>query len=110
MVLLSSGISEWSRKGEFFVFLKICLFLIFRDQLDAGPYSANDIAFDKSCNTLAVASDDSTIRLISDDGNEVKMDPTPLKGHTDTVQGVVFDYNSRTLISCGSDTEFKVWS
>lgn len=78
-------------------------------QLDCGPYSANDIAFDNSCSTIAVACDDSLIRLISDDGNEVKEDST-LKGHTDTVQGVVFDYNSRTLISCSSDSEFKIWS
>lgn len=49
-----------------------------------GPYSANDVVWDKSCNTLAVASDDSMIRLINDEGGEAKIEST-LKGHTDTV-------------------------
>jgi WD40 repeat protein len=101
MELSNCGISEWSKKGTFR--------LIIRTQLDVGPYSANDISFDKSSNTLAVACDDSSIRLIKDDENETKEDSV-LKGHTDTVQGVVFDYNSRTLISCSSDSEFKIWS
>jgi len=81
----------------------------YRQQVDVGPYSANDITWDKSCNTLAVACDDSMVRLINDEGGEARVESV-LKGHTDTVQGVVFDYESRTLISVGSDTEFRIWT
>lgn len=67
------------------------------------------MAWDKSCSTLAVACDDSMVRLVNCEGDEARVDSI-LKGHTDTVQGVVFDYESRTLVSVGSDTEFKIWS
>jgi len=79
------------------------------NDIDCGSYSANDIAFDKSGKTIALASDDSIIRLISIEEEIPRIDSL-LKGHTDTAQGVIFEPNSRTLISCGSDCEFKVWT
>lgn len=56
-----------------------------------------------------MACDDSMVRLINDEGGEARVESV-LKGHTDTVHGVVFDYESRTLISVGSDTEFRIWT
>jgi WD40 repeat protein len=32
-----------------------------------------------------------------------------LKGHEDAVQDVKFDYNSKMIVSCGSDSTFRVW-
>jgi WD40 repeat protein len=33
-----------------------------------------------------------------------------LKGHEDAVLDVVFDYNSKMLISSSADFSFRVWS
>jgi WD40 repeat protein len=64
------------------------------------------VAIDKSGVTLAVASDDQSIKLYNE--TTQKLEHT-LKGHEDSVQSVAFDYNSKMIISCGSDATFRVW-
>ncbi|CAD8213124.1 unnamed protein product [Paramecium octaurelia] len=77
-----------------------------RSQFDAGPYSANAVALDKSGSILLVGSDDQQIRLYNE--TTQKQEHT-LKGHEDAVQDVAFDYNSKMIISCGSDATFRIY-
>lgn len=79
-----------------------------RAAIQTGDYSANDVAWDLSGKTLAVACDDCVIRMIKDD--EEPTLEAKLAGHKDSVQAVAFDHNSRSLISGGSDCEFRIWS
>ncbi len=81
-------------------------FIFFRGQYDIGPYSANSVAFDKSSQTIAVASDEGFVKLINEPKGIVE---AKLQGHEDAVQDVVFDYNSKMIVSCGSDATFKVF-
>jgi WD40 repeat protein len=80
--------------------------LLLRTQYDSGPYSANAVTFDKSSTYLAVASDEGVVKLFNDTTN--KLDHT-LKGHEDAVQDVIFDFNTKMIVSCGSDSTFRVW-
>jgi WD40 repeat protein len=55
-----------------------------KNQFDAGPYSVNSIAIDKSGSCLATANDDGIIKLF----NESEKDKKPfhtLSGHEDAV-------------------------
>lgn len=92
------GTSEWSRRGS--------TANIFRNQYDSGPYSANSVTFDKSSTFLAVASDEGIVKLFNDSTG--KLEHT-LKGHEDAVQDVAFDFNSKMIVSCGSDSTFRIW-
>lgn len=64
------------------------------------------MTFDKSSTYLAVASDESVVKLFNDTTN--KLEHT-LKGHEDAVQDVLFDFNSKYIVTCGSDSTFRVW-
>ncbi|KRW99930.1 WD40-repeat-containing domain [Pseudocohnilembus persalinus] len=77
-----------------------------RAQYDAGPYSANSLSIDKSGTMIAVANDEGQIKLFNDVTNKLEH---VLKGHEDAVQDVSFDYNSKMIVSCGSDCTFRVW-
>jgi platelet-activating factor acetylhydrolase IB subunit alpha len=55
---------------------------------------------------IAVASDEGLVKIFNDSTS--KLEHT-LKGHEDAVQDVVFDYNSKMIVSCGSDQYFRVW-
>ena len=55
---------------------------------------------------VAVASDEGVVKLFNDQAG--KLEHT-LKGHEDAVQDVAFDYNSKIIVSCGSDCHFRVW-
>lgn len=97
-------------KERFYYNFYIFLFILFnRGQYDIGSFSANSLAFDKSGQTIAVASDEGLIKLI----NEPKgiLEDKGLAGHEDAVQDVIFDYSqgSKMLISCGSDSSFRVF-
>ena len=98
MVWSRYGTFEWARKGNPF---SLC-----RNQYDSGPYSANAVTFDKSSTFLAVASDEGVVKLFNDTTN--KLEHT-LKGHEDAVQDVAFDFNSKMIVSCGSDSTFRIW-
>ena len=75
--------------------------------VDCGPHPANKCAFDRSSESLAVASDDGSIKCFSAlDGSKL----CELTGHEDAVQGVVFDPFGKFLISCGSDSTFRYWA
>ena len=80
--------------------------ILFRGQYDVGPYSANSLAFDKTGTIIAVATDEGLIRIINDSKNAVE---GKLQGHEDAVQDVVFDYNSKMVVSAGSDATFRVF-
>eukprot|EP01016_Furgasonia_blochmanni_P012503 TRINITY_DN1619_c0_g1_i3.p1 TRINITY_DN1619_c0_g1~~TRINITY_DN1619_c0_g1_i3.p1 ORF type:complete len:436 (-),score=66.46 TRINITY_DN1619_c0_g1_i3:96-1403(-) len=77
-----------------------------RYQFDCGPHSANSCHIDKSGTIVAVGSDDNLIRLFN--LNSGKAENT-LRGHEDAVQDVKFDYNSKMLLSCGSDGSWRIW-
>ena len=77
-----------------------------RCQLDGGPYSANGISVDKAGKSFAIATDDGSIKIFNEDTTKLE---TTLKGHEDSVQDVVFDRNSKMIISASSDCTFRVW-
>jgi len=64
------------------------------------------VAIDKSGVMIATGNDEGLIKLFNDQTS--KLEHT-LKGHEDAVQDVVFDYNSKMLVSCGSDCSVRVW-
>lgn len=72
-----------------------------------GPYPANHVTFDGSGQFLAVASDDTTIKVV-----DIKQETvTELSGHEDTVQCVAFDAASNNfMVSCGNDRTIRYWS
>lgn len=74
--------------------------------VDAGPFSANQVAFSPSGKMLAVACSDGLVRLVELDSCAV----TSLSGHGDGVQSVTFDHKGETVISAGSEGLVKVWS
>lgn len=78
-----------------------------RNQFDAGPLSANSVAVDKSGVIMAVASDDGHLKLYNDLTGKLEHS---IKVHDDAVQDVVFDYNSKLIVTCGSDVSFRVSS
>lgn len=53
-----------------------------RTQYDAGPYSANSVAIDKSGLMVAVANDEGQIKLFNEATNKLEH---VLKGHEDAV-------------------------
>ena len=72
-----------------------------------GPHPANSVAFDKSGTLLAVASDDTTVKLINLSDDKISI----LRGHEDAVQCAVFDPSTNGfLVSCGSDATVRYWS
>eukprot|EP00796_Vickermania_ingenoplastis_P012545 gene12546-8597_t len=72
-----------------------------------GPYPANHVTFDGSGQYLAVASDDTTIKII-----DIKQETVAeLTGHEDAVQCVAFDATANSfMVSCGSDRTIRYWS
>lgn len=82
-----------------------------RSQIDLVQYSTNSIVVDRSGESIAVACEDGLVRMVSDniDSGELKFE-SALKGHTDVVLAVAFENSTRTLISSGADTEYKLWS
>ena len=79
----------------------------FRSRYDTGPYAANSLSYDKSGQFLAVAGDDGNIKIINDVTQKIE---ATLKGHEDAVLDVLFDFNSKVLISSSADFSFRVWS
>ncbi|KAM7369388.1 hypothetical protein PAMP_013660 [Pampus punctatissimus] len=74
--------------------------------VDAGPLGANQVAFSPSGKMLAVASNDSLVRVVEVDSCTV----SSLSGHRDGVQSVTFDHKGETVISAGNDGLINVWS
>lgn len=56
---------------------------------------------------IACADDEGVIKLFNDTTGKLEL---TLKGHEDSVQDVAFDFNSKMIVSCGSDSTFRVWS
>lgn len=78
-----------------------------RHAFACGPHPANSVSYDKSGTLLAVASDDTTIKVISLIDEKVNT----LRGHEDAVQCAVFDpATNGFLVSCGSDATVRYWS
>ncbi|KAI0233259.1 Sperm-associated antigen 16 protein [Lamellibrachia satsuma] len=73
---------------------------------DCGPHPSNKVAFDPSGTVLAIASNDSTIRMYEIGSGQV----TSLAGHEDAVQCLVFDKSGDFLVSGGSDLTIRIWS
>ena len=81
-----------------------------RIQFDAGQYSVNAVAWDKSCTVIGVGCDNGEVKIFSDDGKTGGKKESTLKAHTDAVTGVAFESNTKTFISVGAEGEFKFWN
>jgi len=80
--------------------------------IDLGMHSANEVAFDRSGTVLAVASDDGTIKCCdATSRSDVKLIHTLTTGEEGAapVQCVLFDPQSRYLVSGSSDSAFRIW-
>ncbi|XP_061149993.1 sperm-associated antigen 16 protein [Syngnathus typhle] len=73
--------------------------------IDAGPLSANQVAFSPSRKMLAIASSDSLVRLVDVDSCKV----SSLSGQRDSVQTVTFDHMGKTVMSAGSHGLINGW-
>jgi len=73
---------------------------------DCGKVQANALAFDKSGENIAVACDDNLVKLFDKNGTLLHT----LRGHEDAVQDVLFDHSLKCIISCGSDSTFRIWN
>lgn len=72
-----------------------------------GPYPANHVSFDGSGHFLAVASDDTTIKIVDIRNESV----TELSGHDEAVQCVAFDAVANNfMVSCSSDRTIRYWN
>lgn len=71
-----------------------------------GKFSANGLSIDKSGVIIACANDEGNITLFNQSTGKIE---NILKGHEDSVQDVAFDLNSKMIVSCGSDSTFRVW-
>lgn len=70
-------------------------------------HAANEAVFDRSGKVVAVASDDNSIKIFSTEDSSHLGD---LAGHEDSVQAVLFDTQSKMLISVSQDASFRIWS
>lgn len=76
-------------------------------QFDSGLTSANCATFDRSGQSIYVASDDSTIKVFN---TVTKEKESELKGHEDAVLDLCWDNQPEGyLISAGSDCSFRLW-
>lgn len=64
------------------------------------------MAFDKTGTIIAVATDEGFVKIINDSKNAIE---GKLQGHEGAVQDVVFDYNSKMIISAGEDANFCIF-
>ena len=74
--------------------------------VDLGPHTANRVAFDPSGTVLSIASNDGAVKMYEVATGKV----TPLTGHEDAVQSVLFDRAGEFLLSAGSDGTIRIWS
>lgn len=76
-------------------------------QFDSGLTSANCAIFDKACQSVFVASEDSTIKVFN---VLTKEKDGELKGHEDAVLDLTFDGGKDGyLVSAGADCSFRIW-
>ena len=74
---------------------------------DSGLTSANCAIFDKACQSVYVASEDSSIKVFNLTTGEKDGE---LKGHEDAVIDLTFDTQKEGyLISAGADCSFRAW-
>ena len=71
-------------------------------------HPANCLSVDRSGNLLAVGTDDALIYLFNDESGEKEV---VLRGHEEKsrVQAVEFDWNSKMIVSGGSDCTYRIW-
>ena len=77
---------------------------------EGKTYSANSCCFDKSAKIIAVACEDTDIRLFSTENGSESIPEFELKEHKGIVQDVKFDFNSKYIVSCGDDNTVRVFS
>jgi len=73
---------------------------------ELGPHPANRLAFDPCGAVLAVASNDSSIKMYEVATAQVQS----LVGHEDAVQCLIFDASGEFMASGGSDATVRIWS
>jgi WD40 repeat protein len=72
-----------------------------------GGQAVNDAVFDRTGTTVALASDDHTVKLFSAADAKHLVD---LQGHEDAVQAVLFDPQGQYIVSAAADHTFRIWS
>ncbi|KAJ3053562.1 Sperm-associated antigen 16 protein [Rhizophlyctis rosea] len=74
--------------------------------VNLGPYPANKLSLDPSGSVVAVASNDGSVRVVTNHGRgTVKT----LEAHDDACQGVAFDRTGEWLVSAGSDCTYHIF-
>jgi len=74
--------------------------------IDCGPHPANHVSIDPSGQIVAVASNDSTVKMYEIANGQLMN----LVGHEDAVQCTVFDRSGEFMVSGGSDLSVRIWS
>jgi len=75
-------------------------------EYNVGPHSANSITIDSTSHLIAVASDDSSIKMIDVSSNTINN----LAGHDGPCNSVQFDLPGSYLVSAGSDCSLRIWN
>lgn len=70
-------------------------------------HPVNEVRFDRSGQVAVAACDDGSIKLFNVFSGEQIGE---LHGHSDSVQSVLFDHQSKSILSAGSDNSFRVWA
>jgi len=73
---------------------------------DVGPHPCNSISIDPTSHSIAVGSNDSSIKMI----DVVTGAVTALPGHDDACNSVLYDVTGTYIVSGGSDGNLRVWS
>ncbi len=92
---LDATVKLWSREGS--------LLKTFRMERGAD---VRRVRFSPDGRTIALASDDSTVKLWNTEGRESKI----LKGHNNGVDNVQFSRDGRIIASISTDQTVKLWS
>lgn len=78
-------------------------------QVDAGDAIAVSVAFDRNAKYIAVGCSDAEIRIVNMQGDKQGEISSILKGHEDSVNGVVFNHDNNALYSVSSDGTIRTW-
>lgn len=77
-----------------------------RLSLDTGNCGAQTCAMDRSGTLFAVGGEDGILSIQDNEFNNLQK----LNGHTDTINDVLFDHYSKSIITTSSDASFKIWN
>ncbi|NEP01999.1 MAG: hypothetical protein F6K58_25750 [Symploca sp. SIO2E9] len=77
-----------------------------RNQLEGHSQGVNSVVFSPNGQTIASASNDSTVKIWSRQGKKLRT----LQGHNQRVNSVVFSPDGRIIATASSDNNVKLWN